>query len=322
MEDYNKYLNGLIDYDSIEKVETIQSLWAGYGELIRVYLKGSAHPSIVVKLIEPPSLEMVQSKGQDSIFAHERKVKSYLVESIWYYLYAYQLNGFCKMPTLLGQQKIDGKTVLALEDLKTAGFTQIKTDLNDKEIKACINWLAHFHAFFLKDEAVDLWDTGTYWHLSTRPDEFAEMKNAALKAKAVRIDEQLNAAKYKTFVHGDAKYANFLFSETGEVAAVDFQYVGGGCGMKDLVYLLSCLGEKMNESLEQNYLAYYFKQLNEACVKCYHAIDLEALEKEWRRLYVFAWADFERFLNGWSPGHWKSSAYAQKQVDKTLDILR
>ena len=45
-------------------------------------------------------------------------------------------------------------------------------------------------------------------------------------------------------MHGDAKLANFLFtSDHSQVAGVDFQYVGGGCGMKDVAYLLSCLDE-------------------------------------------------------------------------------
>ena len=47
------------------------------------------------------------------------------------------------------------------------------------------------------------------------------------------------------------------------VAAVDFQYVGGGCGMKDTAYFIgSCLDESECERLEDDILNYYFDQLN------------------------------------------------------------
>jgi thiamine kinase-like enzyme len=66
-----------------------------------------------------------------------------------------------------------------------------------------------------------------------------------LKEAAPVIDEKLNTCAYKTFVHGDAKLANFCFAPDGQVAGVDFQYVGGGCGMKDVAYFIgSCLNEK------------------------------------------------------------------------------
>ena len=48
-------------------------------------------------------------------------------------------------------------------------------------------------------------------------------------------------ARWVRDVHGDAKVDNFCVG-TGAVAAVDFQYVGGGVGVQDVVYLLaSCL---------------------------------------------------------------------------------
>lgn len=82
-----------------------------------------------------------------------------------------------------------------------------------------------------------LWKQGTYWHLSTRPEELAKMLDSPLKQHASHIDEKLDECSFKTIVHGDAKLANFCFTKSGtKSAAVDFQYVGGGCGMKDVAY--------------------------------------------------------------------------------------
>ena len=39
---------------------------------------------------------------------------------------------------------------------------------------------------------------------------------------------------------------------------------------------------------------------------------LDELEADWRPLYRVAWADFHRFMKGWSPGHWKLSDYSER----------
>ena len=52
-------------------------------------------------------------------------------------------------------------------------------------------------------------------------------------------------------------------------------------------------------------------------------ISLNELEKDWRPLYKVAWADFHRFMKGWSPGHWKLSDYSERvtrEVIKNLSI--
>ena len=158
---------------------------------------------------------------------------------------------------------------------------------------------------------------GTYWHLETRPQELAVLDDQRLRAAAPIIDEKLNTCKYKTFVHGDAKLANFCFSESGQVAGLDFQYVGGGCGMKDVAYFIgSCLNERECERLETKILDTYFEHLQSEMNE--RNVDLET---EWRSLYRVAWADFHRFLKGWSPGHWKINSYSERITAEVIKNL-
>src|SRR5262249_45266375 len=101
---------------------------------------------------------------------------------------------------------------------------------------------------------------------------------------------QLDAARFRTIVHGDAKDANFCFSPSGAVAAVDFQYAGGGAGVVDVAYLL------YDRRDERAGLEAYFAHLRDALVP---SVDARALEAEWRALYPVAQLDFRRFLAGW-----------------------
>ena len=89
---------------------------------------------------------------------------------------------------------------------------------------------------FISRDISDLSERGTYWHLATRQEELQSMQNLKLKKHAHKIDDYLRNLKFQTLVHGDAKLPNFCFGEES-VAAVDFQYVGPGCGLADLWYL-------------------------------------------------------------------------------------
>ena len=208
-----------------------------------------------------------------------------------------------------------------LEDLDEAGFRVRKQDLEADALVHCLSWLASFHATFLGVAPEGLWPTGTYWHLDTRPDELAVIQSVELREAAAQIDAILGACRTPTLVHGDAKSANFCFADDGtSVAAVDFQYVGGGCGIKDVAYLLSsCLHPVECEIYAERALDSYFVFLRRALRG--RDVDVDAVEEEWRYLYPFAWADFTRFLAGWAPEHWKLHEYSLALTHEVLASL-
>lgn len=118
------------------------------------------------------------------------------------------------------------------------------------------------------------------------------------------------------------------------VAAVDFQYTGGGVGIQDVAYFiersLHGSGELMTaeefSTFSENSLDYYFAQLRQSinvrvaesqsnkwhsdvqlehsklrC--CFSNAEIDAIEAEWRCLYPVAMADLTRMWAGWTrPG--------------------
>jgi len=306
----------------IDEVETIQELWSGYGKILRVYLRGSEKKSVIVKHVRLPKNEK-HPRGWNTDLSHQRKIKSYRIETAWYKEWSSLSTDNCKIPQCLALEKQGDEVIMILEDLKEAGYPFEKTSVNWNEMQSCISWLAYFHGTYLGEEPHSLWKSGTYWHLATRPDELRALKDIELKSAAQAIDTKLRKSPFQTFVHGDAKLANFCFSEDGKkAAAVDFQYVGGGCGMKDLAYFTgSCLYEDECEAMEDQILDFYFSNLERATKDNNKNIDFYALEENWRSLYHVAWADFHRFLKGWSPGHWKINSYSEKVVKKVISEL-
>ena len=314
----NEYFRSVIlqstGASSFQVKETIQELWSGYGKINRLSLSGGSFEHVIVKHVQLPK-KAAHPRGWDSDLGHQRKITSYQVESTWYEKYSrYSL---ARLPKCLAVETVEDEVLILLEDLDEAGFAYRKDQLTWKEFEACLKWLAQFHASYLGKAPKELWPIGTYWHLATRPQELNALTDHPLKEAAPIIDKKLNNATYQTFVHGDAKLGNFCFGVSDQVAGVDFQYVGGGCGIKDVAYFVgSCLNEQESERLEEKILNTYFQHLQNELNEPNHA-----LENEWRSLYRLAWADFHRFLKGWSPSHWKINSYSERVIKEVIKEL-
>ncbi len=315
---------------AINNTAIIQSLWSGYGEIVRLTLEGCAYPSVILKHVMLPD-EANHPRGWNTGLSHQRKIRSYQVEANWYQYYAQQCDSSCPVPRCLAVEMSKTETVLVLTDLDASGYVLRKgsSDLNPanlNDIKACLDWLANFHAIFMGSSSEGLWECGSYWHLDTRPDELAALDDHRLQEAAPLIDQQLKQCKYQTLIHGDAKLANFCFTNdvpTPAIAAVDFQYIGQGCGIKDVAYFIgSCVAEEDCEALENTLLDHYFLRLSQAIRTKQSHLDIVEIEAEWRGLYDVAWADFHRFLKGWSPGHWKLNSYSERLTKHVIERLQ
>lgn len=230
-ETMKSWIQDMTGATEVGRLESLESLWGGYGQILRARVQGLDTPSVIVKHVSP---------GSGHGISHERKLRSYDVEQAFYTNHARKLTG-CRVAYCRASQKTDSGWRFLLEDLDAAGFDGRRGALSDSDTEHCLTWLAQFHACFLNQPPAGLWREGTYWHLETRPDELKVIEDPKLRDAAVSLDKTLRDARFRTLVHGDAKPANFCFGTRIEtVAAVDFQYAGGGCGMRDVAYLLFC----------------------------------------------------------------------------------
>lgn len=323
----------LIGATQIQHYDVIQPLWGGYGSLIRAHVLGYPSSSVIVKYIDFPAIP-THPKGWNTPLSHKRKITSYQVEAHWYEQLAVQCHAQsgCHVPQLLGIKREQNTLILVLEDLNEYGLSQTYPSqdpasftypISAKKITLTLNWFAQFHAKHMHTENAELWPIGGYWHVKTRLNELAAMKDTALKNAADHLHTTLENTEFKTLIHGDAKIANFCFSEDEDnVAAVDFQYVGAGCGIKDIfLFLTSVIPAAQCEAEISHYLDVYFNQLKAALQEQLSETNITALESEWRSLYDYACADYVRFLKGWSPNNWKINAYTQGITTAILSKL-
>ncbi|WP_261904817.1 aminoglycoside phosphotransferase family protein [Vibrio fortis] len=319
-------------------VEVIQRLWGGYGELVRLHFPDTQGVnSVIVKHVALPE-KTEHPKGWNTQLSHQRKVKSYQVETSWYQEFTQKYDVNCPVPVGLQCQQTEGEWLIVMQDLKTLGFPNtsnfdvLANDVEGYSLEelhqrhACLHWLAHFHAKHIQinpSDVASLWETGTYWHLATRPDELSALADQALKQKAERIDQKLKNCPYPTLVHGDAKLANFCFDvENQNAAAVDFQYVGLGCAMKDVaLFMSSAIRPRDCAELESEVLNVYFDLFAHALAIYQPHLAAAEVEAAWRPMFATAWADFQRFVKGWSPNHWKINPYTEQLTKKALSEM-
>lgn len=307
-----------LGYHAIHSVEVLQTLWGGYGQLVRLELEQS---SLIIKHIRLPKPSH-HPKGWNTELSHQRKLRSYRVELNWYQTAA--LTCRAKVPTPIYVEQQDDELILVMEDLKQAGFCQVINRAKKVHLRACLRWLAEFHAQHIGHNGEGLWEVGTYWHLDTRPDELMALTDQELKDQAHRIDQLLRHAPYQTLVHGDAKLANFCFTPDGQkAAAVDFQYIGRGCAMKDVaLFISSAVAPEQCAQLETELLDDYFSFLATALESHQPTLSAQQVEQAWRPLFVIAWADFQRFVKGWSPDHWKINPYTEGLKMRAFEMIK
>ena len=86
-----------------------------------------------MKHVSPPTATS-HPRGWHTDHSHQRKLKSYAVETQWYREFANRCGESCRVPECLAVEVCGDEVTMVLEDL---------------------------------------WESGTYWHLQTRPDELA-----------------------------------------------------------------------------------------------------------------------------------------------------
>ncbi|MGC4069455.1 MAG: phosphotransferase [Polyangiaceae bacterium] len=304
--------------------ERVQSLWSGYGEVLRMSLDGAESSSAIVKCVDPPASARRNSTAAE-VRAHQRKLRSYAVEMTWYREYAARCDAECRIPRCFGLHEDAGRRVFVFEDLDASGFDRRWSRVDAGRIESGLRWLAAFHGTFFGVEPRGLWSIGTYWHLATRRDEYARMPNGQLKRAAAALDEALNGCRFKTLVHGDAKIENFCFAKQREgelpaTAAFDFQYVGAGCGMKDVIYFLSSvLDPGACRAEEAAWLDISWTALADRLRRVHPGVPFESVRAEWQSLYPHAWADFQRFLEGWMGDGGAFDPYAAEWVSLAIE---
>jgi hypothetical protein len=257
--------------------------------------------SLIVKYVDP-------DPDQLESFGGRRKAASYTVEAHFYEAYATDLidNHGLHLPRPYLVECNGNRITICMSKLERAEGSGAD--------KAVVVWLAKLHAATWGHDAEGLQPVGSYWYLDTRPDEHASMPRngwqGRLKRAARAIDSRLKRDPMQCIIHGDAKEANILWCNDGEVAMCDFQYCGKGPPTRDLAYFL-CTSTDPDE--EDALLLLYYEELIKSLPDTVTRPSLEQVKES----LELAYCDYARFMSGW--GFWGNDV--SKRVVKLLKRL-
>ncbi|MCF6434327.1 aminoglycoside phosphotransferase family protein [Pseudoalteromonas sp. MMG022] len=302
--------------DIIDK-ESSSQLWSGCGCVNRMCLDGM---DVVVKFAQVPT-QLIHRNIVQTDFALARKLKSYQIELAFYQQQAARLDGVCLVPKPIHAVQRDCTTCLVLSDFSGDGF-RAESDPCTEHHHQVLTWLADFHSYFMIQNDIG-WQEGGYWHLATRPDEFQRMAHSELKTHANSIAALIRDCPYRTQIHGDAKIANFVFNSELAVLGYDFQYLGSGLGIQDvMLYFTSVFDNDGLYTHADELLEYYFVKLADNLITKHSMQNSRDIVSCWRELWPVVWSDFHRFLLGWKPDHFKINDYMCEQSQNTLRLVR
>lgn len=135
-QEYQDLILQACDASSLRVGAKIQTLWSGYGEIVRLHLEGCNRPSVVVKHVKFPE-EAEHPGGWNTDRSHTRKVKSYQVETHWYQNYS--TNQSCRIPACLAACSYGDEMLIVLEDLDVAGYDQRRYKLRNSASKSMLH---------------------------------------------------------------------------------------------------------------------------------------------------------------------------------------
>jgi hypothetical protein len=98
---------------------------------MRVRLEDASVESIVIKHVKLP-VNKNHPRGWNTDISHQRKLKSYEVETTWYDTYS--KNSAARLPHCLAIETQDDEVLMVLEDLDEAGYPLRKQSLEWEEI--------------------------------------------------------------------------------------------------------------------------------------------------------------------------------------------
>ena len=288
-------------------VTRICGLWSGMGSIYRLTF---ADKSIAVKHIPAP---LAHPDPTTMSFGDCRKATAYQIETNFYEYVAPRLQSVLNVPECYYLERDDKSITMCLEWVDGC----FSHDLDS--IQAVLTWLATLHVAYWgihNDETMrtNVHTLGSYWHLDTRPEEHADMKNhgweGRLKRAARAIDGCLKRDSMQCLIHGDAKDANILLRKRHQqimVTLVDFQYCGLGPPTRDLAYFLASSVDT-DEYDEEDLVDYYYQELLKRLPPSCNPPTLSHLKES----LELAYCDFCRFQCGW--GYWGSPIQTRAQA--------